>query len=98
MRFAVMFIDNEEHADKRSLFMKDHLAFLDKNKISVLAAGPLTDAKSDDGVGGLWIVEAESVAVVQALVEEDPFYPTGLRKEIQIMNWKLVFEQGQAQA
>ena len=97
MRFAVRFIDNEEHADKRRLFMKDHLAFLDRNKDAVLAAGPLTDAESGQGEGGLWIVEADSPAAVQDLVEEDPFYPTGLRKEVQILSWKLVFENGVAQ-
>ncbi len=96
MRFAVKFTDNEEHADKRELFMKDHLAFLARNKGTVLAAGPLSDAPSGRGEGGLWIVEADNLAAVQALVEEDPFYPTGLRREIRILSWQLVFEDGEA--
>jgi len=95
MRFVVKFADNEEHADKRQEFMKDHLAFLNKNGGAVLAAGPLIDPASGAGAGGLWVVEADSAADVQALVEEDPFFPTGLRKEIKIETWKLVFADGE---
>jgi uncharacterized protein YciI len=31
---------------------------------------------------------------VQALVESDPFYPTGLRKSIRILEWTQVFANG----
>lgn len=96
MRFIVQFTDNEEFAHKRQEHMQDHLAFLGQNKETVLSAGPLFDLDSGDGAGGLWIVEAESEAVVQSLVEEDPFYPTGLRQDIKILQWKVVFESGEA--
>lgn len=95
MRFVVQFTDNEEHSDKRATFMQEHLAFLDRNKDAVLAAGPLTEVASGTGAGGLWIVEASTEARVQALIEEDPFFPTGLRKKIKILSWKLVFENGE---
>jgi hypothetical protein len=32
---------------------------------------------------------------VQALVEADPFWPTGLRKSIQILEWTQVYVDGQ---
>jgi uncharacterized protein YciI len=31
---------------------------------------------------------------VQALVEADPFWPTGLRKSIQILEWTRVYADG----
>lgn len=94
MRFIVKFTDNEDQASKRQEFMQDHLQFLSNNSKSVLAAGPLLDQLTGAGDGGLWFVEADDQSQVQALVEEDPFYPTGLRKEISILEWKLVFEDG----
>lgn len=96
MRFIVKFTDNEEHADKRQKFMTDHLAFLAKNSDAVLAAGPLVETETGAGAGGLWVVDADDAAAVQALVEADPFFPTGLRKDIKIQTWKIVFEHGEA--
>ena len=93
MHFAVLFEDNDEFSDVRPKLMPDHLAFLERNASSVHAAGPLKDA---DGVpaGGLWLVSADNREAVQALVEADPFWPTGLRKSIRILEWTQVFADG----
>ncbi len=97
MIYAVIFEDNEEFADKRPQFMADHLAFLERNQPAIQAAGPMTDANTSEPAGGLWLVEAGSAQAVQALVEEDPFWPTGLRKSIKILEWKQVFADGKRQ-
>lgn len=94
---AVLFEDNEAKAPKRQQFMPDHLRFLEKNQPAIQAAGPLLEAPSGAGAGGLWLVEANSAADVQALVEEDPFWPTGLRKSVRILEWTQVFADGQRQ-
>jgi uncharacterized protein YciI len=39
-------------------------------------------------------VEAESHDAVMSLVHEDPFWPTGLRKEVRILQWQQVFADG----
>jgi hypothetical protein len=85
MKYAVLFADNDEFAHKRPQFMADHLQFLGANSDKIDAAGPLKEATSQDPAGGLWIVEADNAGQVQALVEADPFWPTGLRKSIQIL-------------
>lgn len=95
MRFAVHFEDNEGHADKRQEFMRDHLAFLKNNADKILSAGPLFDATTGAGAGGQWVVEASNASDVQNLVEQDPFFSTGLRKAITILKWHLVFEHGE---
>ena len=74
--------------------MPEHLEFLKRRKSTILSAGPLFDVGSGKGAGGQWIVEAFDLAEVQRLVEEDPFFPSGLRKSIRILEWKLVFENG----
>ena len=97
MLFAVLFEDNDGFADIRPKLMPDHLAFLERNASSVRAAGPLKDA---DGIpaGGLWLVSAESRDAVRALVEADPFWPTGLRKSVRVLEWTQVFAEGERQA
>ena len=54
----------------------------------------LKDAESAQSAGGIWIVDADDVAQVRSLVEADPFYPTGLRKSIRILEWTRVFADG----
>ena len=94
MIYAVLFEDNESHAGKRREHMSEHLAFLERNARCVAAAGPLTDTASGDPAGGLWLVTAEDAGAVRTLVEEDPFWPTGLRKSVRILQWTRVFAEG----
>ena len=60
MLYVVLFEDDEGRADMRSQHMPDHLAFLKANATTIKAAGPLIDAGSRSGAGGLWLVEAEN--------------------------------------
>ena len=94
MKYAVLFEDNDEFAHKRPQFMADHLRFLGDNSDKIDAAGPLKDALTQDPAGGLWIIEADDAGQVQALVEADPFWPTGLRKSIRILEWARVYADG----
>lgn len=91
MKYAVLFEDNDEFAHMRPKFMADHLQFLGDNSDQIEAAGPLKDAATTDPAGGLWIVEADNAGQVQALVEADPFWPTGLRQGIRILEWTQVY-------
>jgi len=94
MKYAVLFEDNDEFAHKRPQFMADHLQFLGDNSDKIDAAGPLKDTANQEPAGGLWIVEADDAAQVQALVEADPFWPTGLRQSIRILEWTQVYANG----
>ncbi len=94
MIFAVLFEDTDDRADMRAKHMPDHLAFLEHNGSSIQAAGPLKQAGNGSAAGGLWIVSAEDHSAVRALVEADPFWPTGLRKQVRILEWTQVFAEG----
>ena len=94
MKFIVLFEDNPAAgADVRREHMAAHLGFLEKHAAKVTAAGPL-QTSDGQGAGGLWIVDAANPAEVDALVKEDPFWPTGLRKSVRILAWKQVFADG----
>ena len=97
MLYAVLFEDNDDRAAMRARHMPDHLAFLERNTDTVQAAGPLKDTADGAPAGGLWLVLADSPEGVQALVEADPFWPTGLRKSVRILEWTQVFAEGQRQ-
>ena len=94
MIYAVIFEDEANRADERPRLMPEHLAFLERNADAVRAAGPLRDMADGVAAGGLWLVEAESPEAVRALVEADPFWPSGLRKSVRILEWARVFAEG----
>ena len=52
----------------------------------------------EDGspAGGIWIVEAEGIDAVKALYQADPFWPTGLRKSVRVLEWTQVFADGKS--
>jgi uncharacterized protein YciI len=94
MLYAVLFEDNPKlGADVRRQYMPKHLAFLERNASRIKAAGPLRSA-SGAAAGGLWLVEADNPEAVEALVKEDPFWPTGLRRSVRILCWSQVFSDG----
>ena len=94
MLYAVVFEDDANlGSDVRRLQMPAHLSFLEKNAARIKAAGPL-QVPSGDPAGGLWVVEADSIDAVDALVKEDPFWPTGLRRAVRILSWSQVFADG----
>lgn len=91
MLFAVLFEDDPACSPTaRESHMGDHLAFLAAHEEKVLAAGPLLD-EGQLPTGGLWIVEADGPEEVEELVHADPFWPTGLRKTVEIRPWRQVF-------
>ena len=95
MKFVVLFEDDESFAEMRARYLADHLAFLHRNAACIEAAGPLRDAADGSAAGGLWLVEAEDATGARALVEQDPFWPTGLRKSVSILAWTRVFANGE---
>ncbi|MEM7523459.1 MAG: YciI family protein [Pseudomonadota bacterium] len=96
MTFIILFEDNPDAApDIRTAHMPAHLAFLKRRAATIQAAGPLFDG-GGASAGGLWLVDAATEADAEALVREDPFWPTGLRKSFTALRWKQVFADGKA--
>ncbi len=91
MLFAVLFEDDPARADQRERHMQAHLAFLAAHRGAIRAAGPLVDAADGAPAGGLWLVTADDGDAARALVEADPFWPTGLRRSVRVLEWRQVF-------
>ena len=94
MTFIILFEDAPD-ADPaiRKTHMPDHLAFLQAHRDVISAAGPLFSPQGD-GRGGMWVITTPDASAAQALVEADPFWPTGLRKSVTILEWRQVFADG----
>ena len=94
MLYALLFTDNDAHADVRVRLMPAHLDFIERHRDRIRAAGPLRDAADGTPAGGMWLVEADTPEAVAALYRDDPFWPTGLRKSVRVLAWSQVFADG----
>ena len=91
VQFEDVYAEQPERLPERAEHMPEHLAFLAGNGDRVVAAGALRP--SVDGVpsGGIWIVDAEDKAAVEALYKRDPFWRAGLRKSVRVSHWAKAF-------
>lgn len=87
MRWAAIFTDRTDAGDIRAAHLEDHLAYLKSNKGTIMIAGPLRQEPDSAPLGGLWIIEGETRAEVEALIAEDPFQVHGLRASTTIYCW-----------
>ncbi|MEL6242090.1 MAG: YciI family protein [Pseudomonadota bacterium] len=94
MPYLILFEDAPDHDHVRAEKMADHLKFLAGHADQIQAAGPLFEG--DKGAGGAWVVTVDDAATARALIEADPFWPTGLRKAVRILHWHHVFADGAA--
>ncbi|WP_299376906.1 YciI family protein [uncultured Tateyamaria sp.] len=92
MPFLILFEDAPDHDHVRATYMADHLAFLTAHKDQIVSAGPLFDG--EEGAGGAWLADVPDADTAWALVHNDPFWPTGLRKSVQVLRWHQVFSDG----
>ena len=92
MLFIVRFEDDLNQLETREKYLDAHIQWLDENKEQVLVGGSLRKALNTQPVGGLWIVNAESIAAVELLMETDPFWVNGLRRSREILHWSKAFE------
>jgi uncharacterized protein YciI len=93
MLYMVLFTDDPDRAEARTRLMQAHLDFLERNRARVRAAGPLRETGGAPA-GGAWLVEAAGPEEVTALYRQDPFWPTGLRQSVRVLQWTQVFADG----
>ena len=88
MLFAVRFEDVENPMPIRNANYDAHMAWLNENGQSVVAAGPLRkDGPDSAPVGALWLVRADDLASAEKLIAADPFMKAGLRARTEILLW-----------
>ena len=84
MHYVIHCLDHEGAVDKRLAHYEAHKAYLAAARIKTVISGPLLADDERTMIGSCFIVEAESLAEVEAFNREDPFYAIGLWRTISI--------------
>ena len=84
MHFVIHCIDHDNAVEKRLAHYAAHRAYLDNPSVSIVISGPLLAEDLETMIGSCFLVEANSLAQVQAFNREDPFFKVDLWKTIMI--------------
>lgn len=95
MLFVIRFTDYQDMRLVREANLELHISWLADRKYIILVAGSLRQEPGSNPVGAFWVVEANIKAEVQELYKSDPFWVSGLRKEVEILHWSKAFPDRQ---
>ncbi|WP_261540150.1 YciI family protein [Burkholderia multivorans] len=84
MHYVIYCLDNPETPNARDAHYPEHRAHLAAPTVTLLVAGPLTDASGERRIGSMLLVEAAGLEEVRLFAERDPFYVHGVWKDVQI--------------
>lgn len=87
MLFVARFHDNPGIAERRAELLEDHFAWLDANSDKVLLAGSMRASVGGESMGGMWVIEADSMEEAEAVYQTDPFFANGLRSKVEMFHY-----------
>jgi len=87
MLFVARFTDKPDIAEKRAALLQEHFDWIEGKKDQVLLAGSLRADVGGASLGGLWIIEANSMAEAEQVYQTDPFFANGLRAKVELFHY-----------
>ena len=93
MPYMIETFDKAGSLDIRRANRVKHFVYLDQIKDQLLACGAKLNDGSDAG-GGLYVVNVDTRAEAEALIQADPFYKVGLFERVEIRRWRKAYLDG----
>jgi uncharacterized protein len=84
VHYVIHCLDHSGSMEKRLAHYEAHKAYLAAAKIKTVISGPLLADDEQTMIGSCFVVEAGSLAEVEAFNRNDPFYAAGLWQTISI--------------
>ncbi len=84
MHYVIHCLDHPGAVEKRLAHYEAHKAYLADAKIRTVISGPLLADDEQTMIGSCFVVEADSLAAVEAFNRADPFHGIGLWRTISI--------------
>lgn len=84
MHYVIHCLDKPDAVGLRGAHYEAHKAYLAAATVRSIVSGPLLARDEKTAIGSCFLVEAASLADVEAFNREDPFYKAGLWQKIDI--------------
>ena len=96
MPYMIETFDRPGSLDVRRANRAEHLVYLDRIKARLLACGAKLNDDGSDAGGGLYVVDVETRAEAEALIQADPFYRISLFERVEIRRWRKAYLDGRS--
>jgi uncharacterized protein YciI len=94
MPFIIETFDKPNHQHVRQQARPDHLRFLEEIAPKLLACGAKLNDDGTDAGGGIYVVDVDTRAEAEALIEADPFTAADLFERVSIRRWRKAYVDG----
>lgn len=84
MHYVIHCLDYDGAVEKRLANYEDHKAYLGSAPVKTIISGPLLADDEQTMIGSCFVIEADTLAEVEAFNDNDPFKKIGLWKSISI--------------
>lgn len=84
MHYVVHCLDHDGAVEKRLSLYDAHKAYLAQAPVKTVISGPLLADDEETMIGSCFVLEADSIAEVEAFNRDDPFAQAGLWKTVSI--------------
>lgn len=84
MHYVVHCLDHDGAVEKRLSLYDAHKAYLAQAPVRTVISGPLLADDEETMIGSCFVLEADSIAEVEAFNRDDPFAQAGLWKTVSI--------------
>ena len=86
---AIFFgLDHPGATVKRTEHREAHAAYLNERDDMIMMHGPLLDDTGTGTIGSLWLLDVPELDTGRALLEGDPFYKSGIYKDVLFHRWR----------
>ncbi|KAA0121556.1 YciI family protein [Methylobacterium sp. P1-11] len=96
MPYMIETFDKAGSLEMRRANRAEHLVYLDQIKDRLLACGAKLNDDGSDAGGGLYVVDVDTRAEAEALIQADPFFKVGLFERVEIRRWRKAYLDGRS--
>ena len=96
MPYFIETYDDPKRAHIRQDIYQEHLDYLAEIAPKLLACGAKLDEEGAQASGGVYLVDVDTFAQAQELIQKDPFYLRGLFADVEITRWRKVYLDGKS--
>jgi uncharacterized protein YciI len=84
MHYVIHCLDHEGAVDRRLSHYEAHKTYLGNPPVRIVISGPLLADDEETMIGSMFLVEAETLAEVEAFHRNDPFHAAGIWEKVSI--------------
>jgi uncharacterized protein YciI len=95
MPYLIYAIDHEQMDSQRESIRNEHRRYLKSYGDKILASGALLSEDQEEVIGGITLLDVETLEEAEVFGKEDPYTKANIRRNVNILYWRKRWWNGQ---